>query len=76
MHHNWRKAPVSIMLMWGKLLLRPHYNIKRRVSIRSDYVLPQTITGAPWLSNFRTEIIHQNIKNEHVNLFEDSGKHK
>jgi hypothetical protein len=41
MHRNWRKTPVqtpiSIILMWGKLLLRPNYNIKSRVRIRSDF---------------------------------------
>jgi hypothetical protein len=37
MHHDWRKVPISIMLMWGKLLLRPHYNIKSRSSISSDF---------------------------------------
>jgi hypothetical protein len=37
MHCNWRKVPISIMLMWGKSLLRPHYNIKSRVGIRSDF---------------------------------------
>jgi hypothetical protein len=29
-------------------------------------VLPQIITGVPRLSNFKTQIILQNIKNEHV----------
>jgi hypothetical protein len=46
--------------MWGKLLLRPHYNIKSRVSMSFRLVLPQTMPGAVTEEIlFKTQFIQQ-----------------